>query len=342
MQSRIKHKGKALLLIACLLAPTLAAAESVKVTVYNFVRAESDLQMKGYVDKAGGVGKFLHMRQPYSVENQTTIRGNRDTLYSMGVFDLTSPVTIIKPESPDRFQSMMYASQDHSIFPVEHGGGTFTFTKDRIGSRYVFILFRTFANPNDPEDLQAARALQDRIIVQQDQPGSFEIPDWDTESLGRIRNAINVLAADVVTDFKGYFGIKEELDPIKHLMGTAYGWGGNPPEAAMYVNAVPEINDGQTAYVLNVQDVPVDGFWSVTVYNKDGFFEKNDLDAYSFNNVTAQPNADGSFTIHFGGNVNETNHLPITPGWNYAVRLYQPRPEIIDGTWKFPEAVPAR
>jgi hypothetical protein len=41
----------------------------------------------------------------------------------------------------------------------------------------------------------------------------------------------------------------------------------------------------------------VDGFWSITVYNEDGFMEKNDLDIYSFNGVTAETNADGSSTI---------------------------------------------
>ena len=289
------------------------AGEPVKVTVFNFVRAETDMQMKGYIAKVGGVGKFLHMRDMYSVDNQTTIRGNRDTLYSMGVFDLTTPLVITKPDSPDRFQSMMYCSQDHSIFPVEHDGGDFTFTKEKIGTRYVCVLFRTFADPNNPEDLKKARALQDQIKVTQESPGKLEIPEWDEESLLKIRKAINVLAADI-TDFKGYFGINGKVDPIKHLLGTAYGWGGNPEEAAMYVNGVPEKNDGTTPHVLHVKDVPVDGFWSVTVYNAEGFFEKNDLNAYVFNNVTAKPNEDGSFTIHFGGDPKNINYLPITKG----------------------------
>lgn len=318
----------------------VVAEEPTKVDVFKFTRAESDLQMKGYIKKAGGIAKFLHMRDVYSVENQTTIRGNRDTLYSMAVFDLTSPVTVTKPASPGRFQSMMYCSQDHSVFPAEHDGGTFTFTKEKIGTRYVFVLFRTFVDPNDPKDLKAAHKLQDKIKFAQSSPGKFEIPNWDEDSLHKIRKAINVLAADI-TDFKGYFGINGKIDPLKHLLGTAYGWGGNREEAAMYVNAVPEKNDGKIAYVLNIKDVPVDGFWSVTVYNADGFFEKNALGAYVFNNVTAKPNEDGSFTIHFGGDPKSLNYLPITKGWNYVVRLYQPRKEIIDGTWKFPEAQPA-
>jgi hypothetical protein len=314
--------------------------DSQKVTVFNFTRAESDLQMKGYLAKAGGIGRMLHMREPYSVENQTTIRVNRDTFYSMGVFDLTAPLTIVKPHSPDRFQSLMYISQDHSVFPPIHDGVTTELTKEKIGTRYVCLLFRTFANPQDADDVKAAHALQDKIEVRQSSPGTFEIPNWDEESLLKIRGAINVLGADI-TGFKGYFGMKGEIDPIKHLLGTAYGWGGNTEEGAVYVNAVPEKNDGETAYVLDVpKDVPVNGFWSVSVYNADGFFEKNDLDAYTVNNVTATPNADGSCTIHFGGNPDSTNYLPITKGWNYAVRLYEPRKELVDGSWTFPDAKP--
>ena len=88
--------------------------------------------------------------------------------------------------------------------------------------------------------------------------------------------------------------------------------------------------------------VAVDGFWSITLYNAEGYLVKNDLDAYSFNTTTAKKNADGSVTIQFGGCDGKTpNCLPIMPGWNYTVRLYRPRKEILDGTWKFPEVAAA-
>ena len=68
-------------------------------------------------------------------------------------------------------------------------------------------------------------------------------------------------------------------------------------------------------------------------------FEKSVGVAYSLNNLTAKPDADGSVTIQFGGCGDATgNCIPIVPGWNYTVRLYRPRKEILDGTWKFPEA----
>jgi hypothetical protein len=43
-------------------------------------------------------------------------------------------------------------------------------------------------------------------------------------------------------------------------------------------------------------------------------------------------------TIHFGGDDTVPNCRPITPGWNYVVRMYRPRPEILDRSWRFPDA----
>ncbi len=130
------------------------------------------------------------------------------------------------------------------------------------------------------------------------------------------------------------------MDPIAHLLGAAFGWGGNPAKDATYVNIVPEKNDGKTAYTLTVKDVPVDAFWSMSLYNKEGFFEKNDRDVYVVNDRNATKNEDGSITIHFGGDPDQLNNIPIMDGWNYIVRLYRPRKEILDGAWTFPALQP--
>ncbi len=104
---------------------------------------------------------------------------------------------------------------------------------------------------------------------------------------------------------------------------------------------MPKQNDGKTPHRVTVKDVPVDGFWSITVYDAKGFMQKNDMNAYSYNNVSAKSNADGSFTINFGDcESGKINCLPITKGWNYVVRQYRPRQEIIDGTWVFPDVKP--
>ena len=310
------------------------------VTVDNFVRAETDLTLKRYVAQ-GGFGKIAHLRQPTPIDQQNVIRMNRDTLYSFGVFDLTKPVTITKPPTGGRFQSMLIINQDHSIWPAVHDAGKFTLTRKMIGTRYVFVIFRTFMDPSNPADLKAANTLQDKITAVQAKAGSFQIPDWDEASLHKVRDAINVLAS-TKTQASTMFGQKSKLNPIDHLLGTAYGWGGNPRSAAIYLNGVPKENDGKTPHVLTVKNVPVNGFWSITVYNDKGFMEKNDRDAYSLNNVTAKKDADGGITIHFGGDPNSSNYLPIIKGWNYVVRLYQPKKELLDGKWKFPDARPVK
>lgn len=326
---------------AIAIAPiALSAGETV--TVDNFVRAETDMTMNRYVDQ-GAFGKFFHIRQPTPIDKQDVIRMNRDTLYSVGIFDLTTPVTVVKPDSGDRFMSMMIVNQDHSIPQAEYGAGEFTLTKEELGTRYVFVAFRTFVNANDPADVKLANGLQDKIAAKQANAGTFKIPDWDAESLETVRDAINVLSM-TKTDTSGYFGVKGKIDPIYHLLGTAYGWGGNPKEDAFYVGGVPAKNDGKTAYSLTVKDVPLKdgGFWSLTVYNAKGFMEKNEQDSYSFNNVTAKPDADDSITLNFGGDSSQANYMPITDGWNYLVRLYKPGKEILDASWTFPSAVEAK
>ncbi len=322
------------LLVLCFLSTAVYAGEMVN--VLNYARAETDMQFKGYAEKAGGVGKLNNFREVYSVKNQTTIRGNRDTLYSFGVYDLASPVTIIKPDSPDRFQSLLVIDQNEYNPVLKNGAGEVTLTIDNVGTRYAMVLFRTFVDPNSPEDMKKAHALQDAIQIKQASPGTLELPDWDLDSLVATRKMLNDLAAEI-EGFPDAFGPRGLVDPIQHLMGAASGWGGNPQRGAMYFNVVPDKNDGKTAYTLTMpKDVPVQAFWSVTVYNKDGFFTPNSLNAYSFNGITAKPNADGTVTIHFGGDEKASNYLPITDGWNYIVRCYLPGWQIVEGNWKPP------
>ena len=156
-----------------------------------------------------------------------------------------------------------------------------------------------------------------------------------------MRDALTVLGTTLL-EWRGAAGRRDQVDPVRHLIVTATGWGLNPDKDAMYLNVVPSKNDGTTIYKLRVKDVPVDGFWSVSVYNAEGYFVKNASDAYTFNNITAKKDADGSVTIQFGGCDGKVpNCLPIMPGWNYTVRLYRPRAEILDGSWKVPQAQPS-
>jgi hypothetical protein len=311
------------------------------VTRDNFRRAETDTTFASFKER-GAFGKLLHNREVASIDDYAVIRQNRDTLYSFGLFDLDAgPVTITMPKAGKRYMALQLIDEDQYSPAVYFEAGDYKIERQKIGTRYVVAAIRTFFDPNDPKDVATAHALQDGINVAQKSKGKLEIPNWDAVSQGRVRDALLALAATTL-DLKRAFGACDEVDPVQHLIGTAAGWGGNPPKAAVYEFFAPAKNDGKTVYKIFVKDVPVDGFWSVTVYNARGFFAKNKRNAYSINNVTAQKGKDGSVTIQFGGGDAKTpNLLPIIKGWNCAIRLYRPRKAIIDGTWTFPKPVEA-
>ena len=68
------------------------------------------------------------------------------------------------------------------------------------------------------------------------------------------------------------FGTKEDVDPHAHQLGTAAGWGGLPEQEAYYESVEPHLPVGR--YTITAKDVPVDAFWSITVYGADGFLTR--------------------------------------------------------------------
>jgi hypothetical protein len=334
------------LLIAVSFFATSAAAEegrTVPVTVDNFVRAETDLVFAKIV-KDNGFGKFNHGRELSPLDNQLVPRQNRDTLYSTAVFDINAgDVTITLPDAGKRFMSLITIDEDHYVVEVVYGKGRYTYTRQKAGTRYLFAAIRILVDPADPKDVQAVHQLQDAVEVKQTGgPGTFEIPEWDAVSQKKVRDALLVLN-ETLPDFRRAAGRRGEVDPVRHLIATASAWGPNPDKDAIYLNVTPKQNDGKTVHKLTVKDVPVDAFWSISVYNREGYFEKNEHNAYTLNNLTAKKNGDGAVIVQFGGCDDKTpNCLPVTPGWNYIVRLYRPQKEILDGTWKFPEAQPLK
>ena len=83
------------LIVAMAIAPgfPVLAADAPEVTIQNYVRAETDLQMRNYVENIDAFGKFAHVREAHDVTNRDTIRPNRDTLYSWSV-TLTTSTTV--------------------------------------------------------------------------------------------------------------------------------------------------------------------------------------------------------------------------------------------------------
>jgi hypothetical protein len=258
------------------------------------------------------------------------------------VFDLDAgPVTITLPDAGKRFMSMQVIDEDQYTPMVVYRPGSYPLTRARmIGTRYVLTAVRTLVDPSDAKDVAQVHALQDAIKVNQKSPGKFDVPSWEQASQKKVREALLALGS-TLADTKRMFGTKDQVDPVRRLIGAAMAWGGNPEKEAIYLNVTPSKNDGATVYKLNAKSVPVDGFWSISVYNAEGYYQKNPYDAYTLNNITAKNGADGAVAVQLGGCDGKiANCLPTMPGWNYMVRLYRPHSEILNGQWSFPGAQP--
>jgi hypothetical protein len=329
------------LVIASSALAQTTASPAEPVTVENYNRAQTDVNFAGVV-KNGGFGKFRHGRELAPPVQQGIVRPNRDTLYSFAVFDLDAgPVTITLPDASKRFMGMQVVNEDQYTLATYYGAGTHTLTRQMIGTRYAIAVVRFLVDFSNKEDVGQVHALQDAIKFSQKRPGTFEIPNWDEASLKKVQAALLQLGT-TVSDTRRMFGANEnEVDPVRHLIGSAMLWGGYPEKDALYLPITPDRNDGSTIHKLRVGDVPVDGFWSLTVYNSEGYLQPNQYNVYSVNSITAKKSPDGSVAIQLGGCDGKIpNCVPITPGWNYTVRLFRPRAEILDGTWTFPLAQP--
>jgi len=104
-------------------------------------------------------------------------------------------------------------------------------------------------------------------------------------------------------------------------------------------------NNLYTVTFAKGQEPPVNGFWSMTLYNDKHLFNPNPLNRYSLGTKSKsflQYEADGSLTLYFGakspGKDKETNWVPAPNGaFSLYIRCYWSQPAILDGTWKPPQ-----
>jgi hypothetical protein len=337
-----ENKGVAMSLLTTLerRGAESGVAHALQVTPDNFVRAETDMQFMTVV-KRGGFGRLNHDRDFVPAGRQDPPWADGDVLRSRGVFDLElGPVTVTVPAVGERFISIEALDEDHYTVGMFYGPGTYTFSFDNVSTRYLLVVVRISIDPSDRGDLGRVHELQERIVVSRQGGGRFVIPNWDPVSQAKVRVALQLLGNTVPGDERT-FGARGEVDPVRHLIGTATQWDRCPPRDIACLLFAPRGNDGRTLHRLTVGHVPVDGFWSLSVYDTHGHFFSDSHAARTVSSLSALRNADNSISIQFGGSEQgAANCLAITRGWCYVVRLYRPRAEILGGKWRFPEAQP--
>ena len=324
--------------IAILLTATISianATDTVPVTFENYKVAESDLAFGGVI-KLGGANKLVHFPvTAFDLSNQTVVRMNQDTIYSGAVVDVSKGATITLPETDGRYQLANIIQSDHYVNDVFIGAGTYQIKSD-TDSDFVMVNVRTGINLTDPADAEKVVALQQAIKLDVKGDKVFKQPNYDMDQLVklRVKLANEAIALGSQNNMQGARGT---VDEQLHLLGTAVGWGLLPDANARYIAYAPEDDTG-VCYKATYQVPPFNepGFFSITMYDADGwmFSEKAVLNK---NNIIF--NEDGSFDVTFGECGDDAkNNLPITKGWNFVLRIYEPKLDELE-TYKLPTPV---
>jgi len=193
-------------------------------------------------------------------------------------------------------------------------------------------------------------------------PGeSFDPGRFDRSALEQLeagaKDAIQAITANLVhlgPNTNGWLISTEAIGVygntyLKRATVALGGLGANPPEEAIYPvllsDADGDVIDGANDYVIHFgadRLPPVDAFWSITMYDGEGFQTANELDRFAIGDRDPLVyNDDGSLDIVIQGAnpgpEREANWLPAPAGpLGITMRLYAPRQEALDGTWAPP------
>lgn len=306
------------------------------INVENFTKAETYMYMKKFFQKIQKTNTFFHYRD-FETDN-TVIRMNLDTLYSLAIIDTSQgDIKLNIPNINDRYMSCCVLDEYHYEVFYTTKGGKYKFPQS---TKYLVCLIRIFVKDKSNErEIKHVNKLQDQFLIEADNYSTtLSLPELDITSYEQTKQLVNSLFETAPTmSSVGMFGKRGEVNELKHLMGVNMGWGGLSESQAMYVSIYPDNNDGIQEYSLSFRDVPVKAFWSIIIYDKEGFIIPGERQ--SLNNFTATKNTDNSYTINFSNDPTKINQLPIVSGWNYTIRMYEPREEILVGKWSFPALV---
>lgn len=299
--------------------------EAPAVTRANYATAETHRYFQDFIDQ-GAVNSFTHEADiAVALDKQTIIRSNIDLFYSHAIVDISEGATLTLPESDGRLRLAQVIDSNHYTSDVFYDAGTYDL-RSNSGADFVCVFMRTSADPVDAEDQAKARAIMEAASIKSEGGRAFK-SKWDPNEVVGMRR--EVLASASYTDSLGAFGDVDDISDFeKFTFAAAYGWGGLPEIHAAY--SVIDPNLGNKCATMTIEAPPVDRYWSLTVYDAEGWLtHPHPLR----NGLNTTPNEDGTLTFHFGCGDDAPNNIDITENWTYALRMYGPQEPILDGTY---------
>jgi len=239
-------------------------------------------------------------------------------------------------KTPPKTQADTASAQDYFAYAAEllklhppHG------TDQPIIAR----MKRIGIEPGKSFDLSKADPVVQKALKTAPQDGQA-LMGWKLKTVAGVVNGWSMN-----TDTMGVYGNYY----LKRAIVAQQGLGANLPEDAIYpLNLADESGNalnGQSNYTLHFEKEnipPVNAFWSITLYDNDGFQVANPLNRFAVSSwMPFQFNADGSLDLYFQtespGKDKEWNWLPAPNGpYNLTMRLYAPKGSALIGKWNPP------
>ena len=309
------------------------APNGLKVTEAYYPIAESARQILETQYKAGGVNRFEHLSQLTPTDNQPVVRMNRDAYYSKAVIDVSKGATITLPEVPEgKYLSMQPVTEDHRPQAMSYGAGSYELATHK--GNHIIVIVRLDSNFSSEQ----VKRLQEEIVIDANSDTPFSTPAVQKASFYQIENQLKAnmlklmqkegpiqlsttLFSSPTDETRSYY------QPEKTQTAAAIGWGGALAKDNIYETSPNYPAKG--CYQMTFEDPKNRDFWSVTVYNKQGFmFDDN----ASLNSYTAKANKNGTYTISFGCAKQAPNRLPINNDsgvFSITVRHYGPSERVM-------------
>ncbi|MBO6608041.1 DUF1214 domain-containing protein [Psychroserpens sp.] len=307
------------------------------VTPESYPTDETSRQMLK-VQSEAGVNNFKHERELTPTDKQSVVRMNRDTYYSKAMVNVSKGATITMPEIPEgKYMSVEGVTEDHRIQAMKYGPGTYELTTHT--GTHLFVIIRLDQTFTETE----AKEIQDKMVINANSDELFTAESINEESFNEVELALKMKVLEIAKrEGVVQAGIGLFTDPRdesarlytdeKHQVGAAVGWGGAQLKDNVYETSTNFSID--KCYQITFENPKNRDFWSITVYDKNGFMF-NDL--ANFSSYTAQPNEDGTYTISLGCGEDAPNNLEIdnpTGVFNITARHYGPSKRVVEDGYR--------
>ncbi|KZX51361.1 hypothetical protein A3709_10715 [Halioglobus sp. HI00S01] len=259
---------------------------------------------------------------------------NRDAYYSKAVINVSAGATVTLPPVPKgRYLSMQPVTLDHRPQAMSYGAGTYELAT-HFGD-HLIVIIRLDSNFSPDE----VKTIQDKILIKANSDTPFSTPAVEKESFYRVENQLKenllelmekegpvklsaTLFSSPTDETRSYYR------PEKTQIAAAIGWGGALAKDNIYETSPNFPASG--CYQMTFEDPANRDFWSITVYDEQGFMFNDNA---SINSYKAKPNADGTFTISLGCQKGSPNNIPISNDsgvFSITVRHYGPSERVVD------------